>query len=662
MVAADALAAREVGDGPRDAQQPVVATCREPALVHRTRNEALRGGVERTMPAHLGHRELGVRATAAAGHSLARRDDATPHLGRALSRRGVAQLLVRDPRHVDTQVDAVQERSGDARVVAVDRVRQAGARSRRITELAARARVHRPDQREPGGIRRGRATARDRDAAFLHRLAQRVEDLRRELRQLVEEQRAGVRESILSHMVKAAAIYCRISDDRTGEQAGVGRQEADCRALAKRKGWPVAGIYTDNDVSASSYSRKARPAYQKLLEDMRGRAVDAVITWHEDRLHRRPRELEAFIDIANSSDVQLATVTGEIDLGTPEGRLRARMLGNVGAYESEHKAVRIRRKHQEIAAQGKDHGGGPRPFGYEDDRQRVREREAKHLRDAATRILAGASLRSLVTEWNRKGIKTSGGRDWYTSAMHRLLTSARIAGWREHEGKMIAKATWPPIITRRQNDRLRLLLNDPARRKNEGARRYLLTGIAYCSLCGHRLVARPRADKRRSYVCASGANFNGCGKIRVLAEPFEELIAAELPAAIDADAFGKAMHEARRPATAASQVNAIETKLADLATDFAHDRITRREWLTAREVLDKRLEAATGNMTRQQQHVGLLPYLSKPDALAKAWPALGIERQRAIVMALVERVVVAPVAVRGRNKFEPERVSVEWRF
>ncbi len=62
---------------------------------------------------------------------------------------------------------------------------------------------------------------------------------------------------------RAAAVYRRISDDRTGDAAGVGRQEADCRALAKRLGWTVAGVYTDNDISA--YTGRKRPDYLRML-------------------------------------------------------------------------------------------------------------------------------------------------------------------------------------------------------------------------------------------------------------------------------------------------------------------------------------------------------------------------------------------------------------
>ncbi len=68
-------------------------------------------------------------------------------------------------------------------------------------------------------------------------------------------------------MPHAAAIYARISQDRTGEGLGVQRQLEDCRAEATRRGWRVAEEYVDDDISA--YSGKQRPAYQRMLEDLR---------------------------------------------------------------------------------------------------------------------------------------------------------------------------------------------------------------------------------------------------------------------------------------------------------------------------------------------------------------------------------------------------------
>jgi site-specific DNA recombinase len=95
-----------------------------------------------------------------------------------------------------------------------------------------------------------------------------------------------------------AGIYARISSDREGDQLGVRRQVADCEELAERLGWSVVDRYVDNDVSA--YRGKPRPEYRRLLEDIGGRQVDAVVVWHADRLHRHPRELEDFFEVVDA--------------------------------------------------------------------------------------------------------------------------------------------------------------------------------------------------------------------------------------------------------------------------------------------------------------------------------------------------------------------------
>lgn len=95
-------------------------------------------------------------------------------------------------------------------------------------------------------------------------------------------------------MPNAAVIYARISQDRGGEGLGVKRQLVDCRAEAKRRGWPVVAEFVDDDVSA--YSGKTRTGYRAMLEAIQQGEADAVLVWHVDRLHRRPIELEEFVN------------------------------------------------------------------------------------------------------------------------------------------------------------------------------------------------------------------------------------------------------------------------------------------------------------------------------------------------------------------------------
>ena len=87
----------------------------------------------------------------------------------------------------------------------------------------------------------------------------------------------------------------------------------------------------DNDVSATR--AKPRQEYERLLRDMDSGKVEAVVVWALDRLHRRPVELEQFMDLAERRGVLLASVAGEVDLSTGDGQFHARIMGAVAAKE-----------------------------------------------------------------------------------------------------------------------------------------------------------------------------------------------------------------------------------------------------------------------------------------------------------------------------------------
>jgi len=110
---------------------------------------------------------------------------------------------------------------------------------------------------------------------------------------------------------KAAAIYTRISKDN-GSRLGVDRQEDLCRELADSKGWPVAEVYEDNDISAY----QGAPATRLRADAGRPRngRQDAVLVVDQDRLTRHPMELESFITTADRLGIPLANVSGEVDL------------------------------------------------------------------------------------------------------------------------------------------------------------------------------------------------------------------------------------------------------------------------------------------------------------------------------------------------------------
>jgi len=160
-----------------------------------------------------------------------------------------------------------------------------------------------------------------------------------------------------------AGLYTRISSDRDPTRLGVERQEQDCQKICKDRGWQ-AEVYCDNDISATN-PRKRRPAYERLLEDIKAGRINAVVVWAEDRLHRVPIELESFVSACDVAGLtKLASVGGDIDLNNPDALILLRLKVAMAAREVAVSSRRQKRKMLEKAESGQPHGG-PRPFGYQ---------------------------------------------------------------------------------------------------------------------------------------------------------------------------------------------------------------------------------------------------------------------------------------------------------
>jgi site-specific DNA recombinase len=461
--------------------------------------------------------------------------------------------------------------------------------------------------------------------------------------------------------VVRAGIYARISSDREGDNLAISRQLADCEQRAAALGWRVAERYVDADISA--YSGKRRPEYLRMLEEIEAGLVEAIVVYHADRLHRHPRELEDFIDLCQRYGTMLATVGGEIDLSTHDGQLIARIHAAVARKESDDKSRRIKRKHQELAAAGRVSGGGTRPFGFADDRRTILLAEATVIRECAERVLAGDSLRSICNDLNDRGVTSVTGKQWVPQTLRRTLLLARLSGQREYRGEIVAKAEWDAIITPAQTQRLRAKLEDPERRTNRAARRYLLTRLLRCHHCNAPLVARPRDDGKRRYVCASGPGFGGCGKTTVIADDLEAFVVEAVLHRLDSPDLPASLVDAPPDDDGAewqAEIEQAQAKLDELAELWAEGEVGRSEWLKARAPIEKRQTVAKKRLAALNRTTALAPHIGDATGLRENWQTMNLSRQQQIVRALLDHVVVGP-ARRGYNRFDPSRLAPVWR-
>ena len=466
--------------------------------------------------------------------------------------------------------------------------------------------------------------------------------------------------------MRSAAIYARISADVEGKSLGVQRQLEDCRKLAADRGWPVGAEYVDNDVSA--FSGKPRREYARMLADLESGARDAVVVYNLDRLHRRPAELEEFVALCERVGVsQVATVTADIDLGNDDGLFMARIFAAFAAKESGRKSARIRRKMLQNAEQGLPHGS-VRPFGYEDDKITLREAEAAVVREMVDRYLAGQSIKSLTVWLNESAIAPAVAKSWQTSAVRQILCSGRIAGMREHRGQVIGPAKWPAIITPAERDRVLARVAARSVTKTRAARTYLLSGMLRCGRCGNRLFSQARhvnPDNRvRRYVCLKGPDHGGCGRLTVVAEPVEQLLTDAVLTRLDSRHLAKVLAGKSSPdrdvAARAAAVEADQARLDELAGLYAQGAISAREWIAARDPITARIAENRREIAAATDTTAIYELAGTGGMLREQWPGLGLDRQQAILKAVLDHAVIAP-GVPGARRVDINRVQPHWR-
>lgn len=406
---------------------------------------------------------------------------------------------------------------------------------------------------------------------------------------------------------RPAAIYVRISQDRGGARLGVERQEKECRALAKRLGWNVVEIYCDNDLSA--FSGRRRPDYERMLADIEARKITAVIAWHPDRLHRRAAELERYISACETHGIENQTVTaGMWDLSTPSGRMVARQLGAVAAYESEHKSERVKAARVQNAKQGKYHGG-VRCYGYAKDGTTVIADEAAEIASACKAIAGGASLREIVRDMNARKVPTATGKvgGWTSQQLRLMLMSPRIAGYSTHKGVIVGTAAWPAIVDDATWRTVEAILSNPARRTNTGitgAAKWLGSGTYICGGCGERAlrVGISGGANRRTYRCASRHRQSSTGRhvtreAAHLDDYVERLIVARLarPGTVE-----KLLHRDDTADVAALRVEQIQLgeRKDQAAALFANGEIDAVQLATITKTADGRAAEIAGVLAK----------------------------------------------------------------
>lgn len=174
-----------------------------------------------------------------------------------------------------------------------------------------------------------------------------------------------------------------------------------------------------------------------------------------------------------------------------------------------------------------------------------------------------------------------------------------------------------------------------------------------------------RRVRRAQYHCGGATEHNGCGGTAISAGALEDFIASLVIARLSSSAF-----RARLEASANDpgvddlyrRLSKLDAVADDLASAFGAGELDRRAYKVAaerneteRRAVDRELRARVGERTTV-----LAGAPSTEAALVSWWDSATVAQRHALTTAVIDQIRVGP-AIRGRKRFDPDRLDVVWR-
>jgi DNA invertase Pin-like site-specific DNA recombinase len=347
--------------------------------------------------------------------------------------------------------------------------------------------------------------------------------------------------------IRRCAIYTRKSSEEGLEQDfnSLHAQREACEAFIKSQageGWRlVKSAYDDGGLSGGTMER---PALQRLLADINQGLIDVVVVYKVDRLTRSLTDFAKMVEVFDTRGVSFVAVTQQFNTTTSMGRLTLNVLLSFAQFEREVTGERIRDK---IAA-SKQKGmwmGGLVPLGYDVHERRlaINQSEAETVREIFRRYLELGSVRLLMEDLNRRGIrskvrvarngKQSGGNPFFRGALYSLLSNPIYIGEIRHKG-IRHPGLHEPIVDRELWDATQLLLRSHAVGRAPRARKSAaspLTGKLFDESGQSLTPSHAVKDQRRYryYVSRNlikGTSDSGRGGWRLPAPEIERTVAS----------------------------------------------------------------------------------------------------------------------------------------
>ena len=481
------------------------------------------------------------------------------------------------------------------------------------------------------------------------------------------------------------ALYGRQSIEKK-DSISVESQLEYCRYETRGKAYIE---YADRGFSGKDTNR---PAFERMMEDVRKGKIRRVIVYKLDRISRSIVDFANMMEEFQKYGVEFVSSTEKFDTSTPIGRAMLNICIVFAQLERETIQKRVTDSYWSRSKKGL-YMGGRVPYGY-----RLKEAEIENVKTSMYEEIPEESrqlkeiyslyanpensLGDVIRYLNQKGIKQLRGGKWTSSRLSDMLRNPvyvradiDVYNFFKSQGAVI----YSPVSafngrnacylykggvseTRKQSDlkdkevvisphegiiesdiwlrcRTRCLENRQSARGGKSKNSYL-TGKVKCGVCGYALVIRKANTRQgRYFICSqsiSGGICRGPGRTVYAGELEEYVLKAMRDKVISLSRSGKANSAAARINTCRENLTAIEEEIKSLLS-----RMTGANTVLMKYINDRVLELDSVHRSIQEEILSLKyskaeEGIKELESKLSRWEELRLEDKKTIVDSLIK--------------------------
>lgn len=381
--------------------------------------------------------------------------------------------------------------------------------------------------------------------------------------------------SLAQEKAYQTALYVRISveNERKIESDSIGTQIQMLKDFASQfSDLEIYDIYCDNDVSGTDF---LRPAFSRMMNDIRDRKVNCIIVKDLSRLGRNYLESGEYLEkVFPFFGVRFISINDHMDSLERPVDLSAQLKNMLNEMYAKDVSKKICTTMRTLQTQGKFIGSQP-PYGYmrnpEDKYSLLVDLEtAPVVKEMFDLFLQGYTIHHITNIFNDRKIPSPGkykyekglvknskfhNSIWFHSTIRRMLSDRIYLGWIEngkfqshfHKGGdkcvrvpkeewIIIKGVHEPIISEDVYNRVQERFADRGnaganigRYNSKGNKDNILRGKLRCGECGKAMTLRNKKNHNKIsmlYICPMHDHYNSsyCIKKAVRKELLESMV------------------------------------------------------------------------------------------------------------------------------------------